>query len=135
MAQPALNDRTEGYTLLEVLISLIIFIVIFMAALSAINYYLFKNMENILRDEAVKISQECAENLRALIKCTNSTSSNATITDTIKRKIGDATFDFTITYPNPDSFVSGNNDVKIIVSYKFKNRNYNQILETTVYAK
>ncbi len=95
-----------------------------------------ENLANSIRDEAVKIAQECAESLRNLEKCTSSSSSNTTITGTISRNFRSFTQDFIITYSNPDKFSSGTNNATITVSYEYpKGKNHIYQLQTVVYKK
>jgi len=126
----------NAFTLVEVLVSMVIMAIIFLALLQSITIYMRENLANSIRDEAVKIAQECAESLRNLEKCTSSSSSNTTITGTISRNFRSFTQDFIITYSNPDKFSSGTNNATITVSYEYpKGKNHIYQLQTVVYKK
>ena len=128
--------HNNAFTLVEVLVSMVIMAIIFLALLQSITIYMRENLANSIRDEAVKVAQECAESLRNLEKCTSSSSSNSTITDTISRKFRSFTQNFTITYSNPDKFNSGTNNATITVSYEYpKGKSHIYQLQTVVYKK
>ena len=128
--------NSEGFTLVEVLVSMVIMAIIFLGLLQSITIYIRENLANSMRDEAVKIAQECAESLRNLEKCTNSSSGDTTITDTISRNFRSFTQNFTITYSNPNKFSSGTNNATIIVNYEYpQGKNHTYQLQTVVYKK
>jgi len=128
--------HNNAFTLVEVLVSMVIMAIIFLALLQSITIYMRENLANSMRDEAVKIAQECAESLRNLEKCTSSGSSDTTITDTISRNFRSFTQDFIITYSNPNKFSSGTNNATIIVNYEYpQGKNHTYQLQTVVYKK
>ena len=128
--------HNNAFTLVEVLVSMVIMAIIFLALLQSITIYMRENLANSMRDEAVKIAQECAESLRNLEKCTSSGSSDTTITDTISRNFRSFTQDFIITYSNPDKFSSGTTHATIIVNYEYpQGKNHTYQLQTVVYKK
>ena len=82
-------------------------------------------MLNTLRNEAVKIAQGCAEQIRTQQSCSSSVTKNFR--------------QFSITYnisaPNPTSFSSGTNNATITVSYSYAGKNYSYTLRTVVYKE
>lgn len=128
--------NNKAFTLVEVLVSMVIMAIIFLGLLQSMTIYMRENLANSMRDEAVKIAQECAESLRNFKRCTSSSSVNNTITGTISRNFRSFTQNFTITYSNPDQFSSGTNNATITVSYEYpRGKNHTYQLQTVVYKK
>ena len=57
MLQTALKDK-KGLTLIEVMISLVVLLLVFLALLQTALVSIDSNMTNVLRDEAVNIAEE-----------------------------------------------------------------------------
>ena len=57
MLQTALKDK-KGLTLIEVMISLVVLLLVFLALLQTALVSIESNMTNVLRDEAVNIAEE-----------------------------------------------------------------------------
>ncbi len=57
MLQTALKDK-KGLTLIEVMISLVVLLLVFLALLQTALVSIDSNMANVLRDEAVNIAEE-----------------------------------------------------------------------------
>ncbi len=129
------NLNKNGFTLIELLVSMIILIIISLALLQSIVFFINYNLENSLRDIAIKISQSCIEDLRNLQKCTSSGQTNGNdIIGTLKVNLRNFTKDFTIKYPNPDNFSPGPNSVTITVSYSFPEGSIHEYsISTTIY--
>ncbi len=128
------NHSKNGFTLIEVLISILLLLIISLALLQAMGYFVIKSTENNLRNEAIKIAQECAEKIRHLDQCIPGATGNP-VNGTITRKIGNANYSFTVIYTNPNSFNSGNNHVSIIVKYNYRGKEHNYNIVTTVYKE
>ena len=60
---PAIK-REEGFTLIETLVSVLLLAIVMLALLEAVTFYTQHNMNNMLRDEAVRITQDTLYNLR-----------------------------------------------------------------------
>ena len=56
--------KKEGLTLIEVLVAMVITAVILLGSMAAISYSYRQNVENSIRDEAVKVAQEQMEQYR-----------------------------------------------------------------------
>lgn len=56
--------RKEGFTLIEVLVAMVIMAVILLGSMAAISLSYRQNLENSIRDEAVKVAQEQLEEYR-----------------------------------------------------------------------
>ena len=128
------NSNRNGFTLIEVLISILLLLIISLALLQAMGYFVIKTTENNLRNEAIKIAQECAEKIRHLDQCIPGATGNP-VNGTITRKIGNANYNFNLIYTNPDSFDSGNNYVSIIVKYNYRGKDHSYNIVTTVYKE
>lgn len=127
-------DKAKGFTLIEVLISIVLLLIISLGLLSATNFFVSKTIENNLRNEAIKIAQECAEKLRHFNKCTNNATGNP-VQGSITRKIGNTIHTFNISYTNPDYFGHGNNNVIIVVKYRYRGKEHSYTIYTTVYKE
>ncbi len=115
----------KGFTLVELLVSILIMSVMFLAILHSLSLYVRYNVLNTLRNEAINIAQGCAEQIRIGQSCP------ATITKSFRK--------FSITYsisaPDPDSFSTGINNVTITVRYSFGGKTYSYSLNTVVYKE
>lgn len=104
------NKNNKGFTLVEVLISMLILTIVLLMVVQSLALYMRQNVENLVRDEAVKIAQECVEDLRNGIDC----NSNET------RNFRNFSVTFNITAPSVSSFTSsGNYQVQISVNYTY----------------
>ena len=110
----------KAYTLVEVLVSLLIMLVILMGLLYAMSLYSLHSLRNLLRLEAVKIAQTCAETLR----------NGGTCPASVEKTIRNLTQTFNISVNSPSS--SGLNPTKIVVSYSYKGKTFNCTLETII---
>jgi len=128
------DNKHHGFTLIEVLISILLLLIISLGLLGAMNYFITKTIENNLRNEAIKIAQECAEKLRHFNKCTSNATENPAHGN-ITRRVGNSVYTFEISYTNPDSFQHGNNQVAILVKYRYRGKEYTYVIRTTVFKK
>lgn len=102
----------KGFTLIEVLVSMLLLTVVLLTVVQTMATYVRYNINNLVRDEAVKIAQSCLENLRNGVDCESNTTKNF--------RNFSLTFNTTvIIFPNATSMTSGNNQVQIIVTYKY----------------
>ena len=62
------SDRA-GYSLVEVLVSLLIMMIILLGLLESMRLYVRHNVKNTLRNEAIRIAQGCADLLRNQRPC------------------------------------------------------------------
>jgi Tfp pilus assembly protein PilV len=58
------NNELEGFSLIETLVSVLLLAIVMLALLEAVTFYTQHNMNNMLRDEAVRITQDTLYNLR-----------------------------------------------------------------------
>ncbi len=124
----------KAFTLVEVLVGMVIMIIVFLGTFQAITMYVNHNLAAAIRNEAVKIAQECSEKLKNYQFCTNTSSSGDIITDHVIRKIRNVQKDFTIEYPNPFNFDDNQpNLVNIRVYYEYNGKQYVYQFSTVVY--
>lgn len=98
----------KGFTLIEVLVSMLILTLVLLTLVQSLATYIRSNVNNLVRDEAVKIAQDCIENIRSGIECED----NAT------KKFRNFSLTFAID-SNSTPLDSGNSQVQVIVTYKY----------------
>ena len=120
------KNKTNGFTLVEILVSILLLTVVLLGIVQSLAIYTRQNIRNIVRDEAVRIAQECMENLRNNYNC------NSTVTKNFRN--------FSITYqisaPDVATFTSGNNNVQVSVTYTYppsSSRTYTYTINSVVY--
>ncbi len=125
MGQVVINIKgNKGFTLVEILVSILLLTIVLLGVLQSLAIYTRQNINNLIRDEAVKIGQECVENLRNGVDC----SSNIT------RQFRDMYINFSITAPNATSLNNGNNQIQVSVTYSYPpSTNHTYTLNSVVY--
>ena len=120
------KNKTNGFTLVEILVSILLLTVVLLGIVQSLAIYTRQNIRNIVRDEAVRIAQECMENLRNNYNC------NSTVTKNFRN--------FSITYqisaPDVATFTSENNNVQVSVTYTYppsSSRTYTYTINSVVY--
>lgn len=58
------SKGSQGFSIIEILIALAILVMVMLALFEAATLYTKQNMSNILRDEAVRVTQDTLYNLR-----------------------------------------------------------------------
>ncbi len=117
--------QDKGFTLIELLVSLLIISVIFLALLHSLILCIQYNVVNSMKNEAIRIAQECAEQLRVGKSCPES----------VEKRFRNFSVNFSIEAPDPANFISGTNQAKITVSYTYKGRDYSYSLTTIIYRE
>lgn len=118
--------KKKGYTLIETVVSLIILLIVLLGIFRATAYYAEKNTKNIIRQEAAKIAQACAENLRRLIPCNSPQAI----------QVGKLDLSANVTYPDISSISSGNTtSITITVTYEYPKGHLNQYTLKTIITK
>jgi len=123
MAQIASSNK--GFTLIEVIMSILIISVVFLALLHSLILCMRYNLLNNLRNEAAKIAQGCAEQIRIGQSCPN----------IIIKNFRKFSVTYNISAPNPATFSSGINEVAITVSYTYGGKNYSYAVRTVIYKE
>jgi len=78
------KKESEGFSLIEVLLAMLLVTLVMLALLEAVTLYVQSNMANILRDEAVRITQDALYDARS--KAFTSTPQGTTTT-TVNRSL------------------------------------------------
>lgn len=99
----SVTKHNRGFTLVEILISMLLLTLVLLMVVQTLGTYIRHNVDNLIRDEAVKIAQSCIENLRNGIDCES----------TVTKSFRNFSLNFNVTVN------STNNEVKVIVSYKY----------------
>jgi prepilin-type N-terminal cleavage/methylation domain-containing protein len=88
------SKKPKGYSLIEVLAAMLLMVIVLLALMESVVLYTQTNMRNILRDEAVRTTQDVLYGLRS--KGFNNVATGTTTT-TITRKLRSGTWDFDVT--------------------------------------
>jgi len=67
-----IRNSQRGFTLVEVLVALVIIAIILLGNMAALSLSYRRNLQNIFRDEAVKVAQEAMEVYRDSASCPSS---------------------------------------------------------------
>ncbi|MBW1975893.1 MAG: prepilin-type N-terminal cleavage/methylation domain-containing protein [Deltaproteobacteria bacterium] len=113
----------KGFTLIELMVSIVILLIVILSVMYSLSLYARHNMRNALRREAVRIAQECVERLRVGESCDS----------TVTKKVRSAFYQFQVNAPNPSTLSAGTNSVNVAVSYNFRNKQYNYTINTVIY--
>jgi len=113
----------SGFTIIEMLVGTMILLLVFTAILHNITLYTSLDTKNYLRNEAIKIAENCLKQLKSDIPCQNNISKNF---DNLR-------INYTINAPNPNNFTKGLNQIQINVSYTYHNKNFSYTLNSIVY--
>jgi len=105
----AIRNR-KGFTLVEVLVAMVIMAIILLGNMAALSLSYRRNLQNILRDEAVKVAQEEMERYRDSGAC------DAVVTRT--RQIRNYQWTFTVNC-GENSLSGGITQVTIRVSWQY----------------
>lgn len=130
MEAPARRSE-RGFTLVEVLVSLVLLAVGFLGSLLGVMAALDHNLGNALRNEAIKIAQAQAEEARNMQFITVE---SIPASQTVRRSFRKSLVDFTVnTTTTPfTGYGKGLIKVAITVQWTFKNRTLSYPLETMV---
>lgn len=130
---PAFAHRNEkGFTLVEVMVSLVVLALGLLGSLVAVKAALDGNYGNDLRMEAVKIAQEQAEMARNM---PYANIQGITSPQTVNRQIRKTNVGFTVNTQKTPANLSATNDITrlaIGVQWTFKKKTHTYSMETIV---
>jgi len=108
--------KKDGFTLVEIMVSFLLLTIVILGILQIMAVYSKINVKNTIRDEAIKVAQECIEDLRNGVNCPSN----------IIREFRNFSILYTISAPSVSSFTSGNNPVQITITYSYPSSNSTQ---------
>ncbi len=118
----------EGFSLIELMVSILILTIALLGILQALTIYPKHNIHNLVREEAVRIAEECLQDLKNKIDCPSK----------VSRRFRNFSIDFYISAPSVSSFSVGNNNATIIISFAYPfaaGTNATYILNSVVYMQ
>jgi type IV pilus assembly protein PilV len=130
MAARALLNK-KGFTLVEVLVSMLILAIGLIGSLVGIMAAFDQNLGNTLRNEAIKVAQQRAEEARNMLY---QNIKDIPSPQTIKRQVRKSVVDFTVTTDKaaPPGFSPGMTKLTITVQWTQKDKSHQYKLETVV---
>jgi len=118
--------NNKGFTLTEVLVAITILTIGMLGALEGLLLYTQYNLNNLCRDESIKIAEQKMNELRN-ISYTSLTSGSATVTRKIKN------FERTFNVEWSVAAMSGNSSsVEVSVSWKITNKVWNHSVRSII---
>jgi type IV pilus assembly protein PilV len=126
--------NADGFTLIEVMVSIIILMVAMLGTFQVINLALDKNVENQLRQRGMAVAEQQLNDIKA-IPFNNLTTPSAT--SDVHVAIGPVAKDFTVTrlVQNIAGTQSHTKQVSVQVSWTYKGRLYQHQVVTGVGSK
>ena len=121
-----------GDTLVEVMISLVLFLFIFMAVLQTSLLAIDSNTRNMLRNEAVRIAGQSLESARSFpFANLNNLPGQAPNPIIINRNFRSFPEQYTITN-TPSSVSTDDEQVRVQVQWKWKGQTYTHTIQTVI---
>jgi len=118
MLQTVLLDK-KGMTLVEVMIALVVFLLVFLALMQTALVGLDSNMINILRDEAVGVAEESMNEARNV---PFDSLAAVTTTGTVTRSFRNIARNFTVTRTVTDFRGGEDKQVNVTVTWEWKEK-------------
>lgn len=116
--------NNKGLTLIEVMISLVVLLLVFLALMQTALVSIESNMTNVLRDEAVNIAEEKMNDARNT-DFDSLTVESQTVLPTEQRSIRNiAAFSYTVKRTVNDVKINSSKQVDITVEWIWKNNPY-----------
>lgn len=126
------NKHSEGFSLVEILVSILILALVMLALLEAVTLYTKQNMNNILRDEAVRITQDVLYDIRT--QDYTSIASKGTITGNqcttaagylpVQKKLRTGNFDFRVCWNVTEDSLRAHKTVTAVTSWVLQKQTY-----------
>ena len=123
------SKYSQGFSLLEVIIAIAIVAFVMLALLQAVTLYTQQNMTNMLRDEAVRVTQDFLYDLRtqdyATIVSTgtiNASNQCTTAGRTVTKNLRSGTFPFRICWTVTEDALQVRKTVTAVTSWTFLNQ-------------
>ncbi len=108
MVIPVIRSE-EGFSLVELMVSMVILTIALLGILQALTVYTKHNLHNLIRENAVRISQDCLQDIRHKVDCPSM----------VSRRFRNFSIDFYINAPSVTSLAPGNNNITITISFTY----------------
>ena len=118
-----LNKTSDGFTLIEALVSVLLLAIVMLALLEAVTLYTRQNMNNILRDEAVRITQDTLYDLRtqdySVVTSAGVISGNdcTTAAKVVTKNLRTGTFNFNVCWASVEDSLKAHKTVTAVTSW------------------
>ena len=124
---PSAYRNDHGFSLIEVLVSLLVTLLVFVALMQTAMISINSNMRNVLRDEAVAVAGAQMNQMRSIpYKSLAVGATSAAVTRSLRNI---PTFNYTVTQ-SVTALGSDDKQVNITVSWQWKNKSYTHSIGT-----
>lgn len=121
-------QNNQGFTLVEIMVSLVVLMIMFLGMMQTVLVGLDSNMVNVLRAEAVMIAEEQMDEARDINFPALATTPDETVERDFRRIA-----DFQYTLSQTVAVIDANNkQVTIQVTWPWKTQTYNHTIQTIV---
>lgn len=124
------KQNADGFTLIETLVAILILAIVMLALLEAVTFYTQHQMNNMLRDEAVRITQDTLYNLRtqdyAVVQnagtltgntCTTSAPNNLGIATPVTKQLRIGVHSFNVCWTQSEDSLRAHKTVTVTTSW------------------
>ena len=119
------SNKSGGFTLIEVLIAIVILAIGLLALLNSTAVLMERNLQNVLRDEAVRVGEQRMNELRSLPKA-----NLANVTTTVTRPVRGFNASYTV---NVTVTASGDTrTVTVLVNWNYRNVPYSHGVQSLI---
>lgn len=122
------NKKSRGFSLIEVLIATVLVVIVMLALLEAVTLYIQSNMNNILRDEAVRVTQDALYDMRSRDFNTIATETR-NVTKAIRSspkagQLGAITFQTVLTVTDIPAGAPDHKSIQAVTTWTFLNQTF-----------
>lgn len=121
-----MKHNSKGFTLIEMLVAITVLTIGMLAALEGLVLYMQQNLNNLSRDESVRIAEQKMNELRNL-SYTSITSGSETITRKIKRFNKSFNVAWTVTNLSSNSL-----SIEVVVRWTILNKEWSHAVRSIV---
>ena len=134
---PSSKLKPEGFSLIETLVAILILAIVMLALLEAVTFYTQHQMNNMLRDEAVRITQDTLYNLRtqeyAVVQnagtltgstCTTSAPNNLGIATPVTKQLRIGVHSFNVCWTQSEDSLRAHKTVTVTTSWTLQKQTF-----------